>query len=120
MRPERDACDQEDRDVGNADLLRDESGQRADRKDQPAGEQGVLGDGDELMLLMRPSPGSIQRLQPCRNFSDRDIGLVEQLAHGEEAMELAGEVAIGDGHAGLLQPRGIFDRLRRKGDRRRR
>ena len=46
MRPERDAREQEDRDVGNGDLLRDESRQRADRKDQPAGEQGVLGDGD--------------------------------------------------------------------------
>ena len=46
VRPERDARDQEDRDVGNPDLLRDERGQRADRKDQPAGEQRVLGDGD--------------------------------------------------------------------------
>ncbi len=46
MRSERDACDQEDRDVGNCDLLRDKGRQRADRKDQPAGEQGVLGDGD--------------------------------------------------------------------------
>src|ERR1700761_7092224 len=51
---------------------------------------------------------SIQPLQPRRDFSDGDIGLVEQLAHGEEAMELAGEVPIGDGHAGLLQLCGIF------------
>src|SRR6185312_13634373 len=51
---------------------------------------------------------SIQRLQPCRNFGDRDIGLVEQFAHGEEAVELAGEMAIDDGYAGLFQPRGIF------------
>src|SRR6201994_1013437 len=50
----------------------------------------------------------VQRLQLCRNFSDCDIGLDNQLAHGKKAVELAGKVAIGDGHAGLLQPRGIF------------
>src|SRR5581483_758814 len=53
----------------------------------------------------------IQSLQPCRNFSDRDIGLVEQLAHGEEAVELAGEMPVGDRHASLLQLRGVFDAL---------
>src|ERR1700760_4748779 len=33
----------------------------------------------------------IQSLQPCRDLGDGDIGLVEQVAHGEEAVELAGE-----------------------------
>src|SRR5689334_25303533 len=51
---------------------------------------------------------SIQSLQPGRYLAHGDIGLVEQLAHGEEAVELAGEVAIGNGHAGFFQPCGIF------------
>ena len=46
VRPEHDPCDQEHRNVGNTDLLRDERGQRADRKDQPASKQRVLSDGD--------------------------------------------------------------------------
>src|ERR1700761_9620361 len=50
----------------------------------------------------------VQPLQPACDLSHRDIGLVEQPAHGKEAVELAGEVFVGDGHAGLLQPRGIF------------
>src|SRR5579871_1378920 len=61
---------------------------------------------------------SIQRLQPCRDLGDGDIGLVEQLAHREEAVELAGEVPVGDRHAGLLQLRGNIRRLRRTGDHR--
>jgi hypothetical protein len=44
--PNGNAGDQENRDVGNADLLRDECRQRADRKNQPAGAQDVLRDGD--------------------------------------------------------------------------
>src|SRR5215470_14572392 len=51
---------------------------------------------------------STQRLQPGCNFADCDIRLAQQLAHGEEAMELAGEMAVGDGDARFLQPRGIF------------
>src|SRR6185312_2683797 len=51
---------------------------------------------------------SIQPLQPGRDFRHRDIGLIEQLAHGEEAVELAGEMPVGNAHAILLQPRGIF------------
>src|SRR5262249_2541046 len=52
--------------------------------------------------------GSVQGLQPGADFACRDIGLVEQLAHGEEAVELAGEEAIGDGNAGRLQALRIF------------
>ena len=32
----------------------------------------------------------IQRLQPDADFAGRDIGLLQQLAHGEEAVELRG------------------------------
>src|SRR5256885_16667735 len=38
----------------------------------------------------------VQRLQPGADFARRDISLIEQLAHGEEAVELAGEEAVGD------------------------
>src|SRR5262249_32254512 len=54
------------------------------------------------------APRLTLRLQPGADFAGGDVGLVEQFAHGEEAVELAGEVAIGHGHAGLLQPLGIF------------
>src|SRR5262245_2801266 len=33
------------------------------------------------------APLLVQRLQPGADFAGSDIGLVEQLAHGEEAME---------------------------------
>jgi hypothetical protein len=36
MRPDHDPRDQEDRDIGNPDPLRDKRRNRADRKDQPA------------------------------------------------------------------------------------
>src|ERR1700754_3870121 len=49
-----------------------------------------------------------QRLEPAGDFGQRDVGLRQQLAHGEEAVELAGKMPVGHGHAGLLQPRGIF------------
>src|SRR4030081_2324981 len=49
-----------------------------------------------------------QRLEPAGDFAQGDVGLRQQLAHGEEAVELAGKMPIGYGHAGLLQPRGIF------------
>ena len=32
----------------------------------------------------------IQRLQPDADFAGRNIGLLQQLAHGEEAVELRG------------------------------
>src|SRR5690349_23328778 len=53
-------------------------------------------------------PASIQRLEPGCNVGHGDIGLLQELAHGEEAMELAGEMLVGDGNAGFLQPCGIF------------
>src|ERR1700694_1416340 len=43
----------------------------------------------------------IQRLQPVPDFAGRDIGLLQQLAHGEEAVELAGKAPIRHGHAGF-------------------
>ncbi len=46
VRADRDAGEQEDRDAGNPDLLRDERCKRADRQDQAAGEQRVPGDLD--------------------------------------------------------------------------
>src|SRR5215470_15086192 len=54
------------------------------------------------------APVLVQRLQPGADFAGRDIGLVEQLAHGEEAMELAGKEAVGDANAGLLETLRIF------------
>src|SRR5262249_44117555 len=51
---------------------------------------------------------SIEALQPGRDLAHRDIGLVEQLAHREEAVELASEMSVGDAYAILFQPRGIF------------
>src|SRR5258708_39085626 len=50
----------------------------------------------------------VQRLQPACNVGCRDVGLRQQLAHGEEAVELAGKVPVGYGHSGGLQPRGVF------------
>ena len=55
--------------------------------------------------IARISP---QRLQPIADLLDRDVGLRQQLAHGEEAVELAGEGAMGGGHAGGFQPLRIF------------
>src|SRR5262249_19601909 len=52
----------------------------------------------------RTAPVLAQRFQPDADLAGGDIGLVEQLANGEEAMDLAGEEAIGDGNAGRLQP----------------
>ena len=52
-----------------------------------------------------------QRLQPAGDLGDGDVGLLQQLAHGEEAVELAGKVPVGHGHAGFLQPRGVFGAL---------
>jgi len=46
VRPQRYSRQQEDRDVGNPDLLGDEPRDRADRKNQSATEQRVLGDLD--------------------------------------------------------------------------
>src|SRR4051794_1643865 len=43
----------------------------------------------------------VQRLQPDRDVGCRDIGLRQQLAHSEEAVELAGKMLVGDGDAGL-------------------
>src|SRR5882724_5795952 len=54
------------------------------------------------------SLGLFQRLEPAGDFAQRDVGLWQQLAHGEEAVELAGKMPVGHAHAGLLQPRGIF------------
>src|SRR6266581_3659071 len=51
---------------------------------------------------------SVQRLQPAGDVARREIGLRQQLAHGEEAVELAGKVLVADGHAGVLQPFGVF------------
>jgi hypothetical protein len=50
----------------------------------------------------------VQRLQPGRDLARCDIGLLQQFAHGEEAVELAGKYPRRDGHAGVLEPRGIF------------
>src|SRR3977135_1910190 len=50
----------------------------------------------------------VQRLQPAGDIARCDVGLWQQLAHGEEAVELAGKVLAGHGHAGRLQPRSIF------------
>src|SRR5215471_9193563 len=52
--------------------------------------------------------GSAQPLEPGGDLACGDIGLRQEFAHREEAVELAGEVAIGHGHAGFLQPCGIF------------
>ena len=46
VRADRDARKQEDRDVRDPDLLRQQCGKRADSQDEPAGEQRVLGDFD--------------------------------------------------------------------------
>ena len=43
-----------------------------------------------------------QRLQPAGDFADGDVGLLQQLAHGEEAVELAGKMPVRHGHAGFL------------------
>ena len=44
FRTDGHADDQKHRDVGNPDLLRQQTGEGADRKDKPAGQQRVLGD----------------------------------------------------------------------------
>src|ERR1700689_3693742 len=53
-------------------------------------------------------PTTLQRLQPLRDLAGSDIGLLQQFAHGEEAVELPGKMPVGDGNAGLLQPLGVF------------
>jgi hypothetical protein len=50
----------------------------------------------------------IQRLQPVPDFAGRDIGLLQQSAHGEEAVELAGKAPIRHGHAGFFQAVSVF------------
>src|SRR3984957_17803917 len=54
------------------------------------------------------APPILQRLQPDADFTGRDIGLLQQFTHGEEAVELAGEMPVGHGHAGFLQTAGVF------------
>ena len=44
LRPHRDSHDQKDRDVRNPHLLRQQTGERADRKDKPTRKQRVLGE----------------------------------------------------------------------------
>ena len=56
-----------------------------------------------------------QCLQPAGDFADCDVGLLQQLAHGEEAVELAGEMPVGHGHAGFLEPRAYSAPSSRKG-----
>src|SRR4051812_43055371 len=51
---------------------------------------------------------SAQPLQPRADLAHGNIGLLQQLAHGEEAVELSGVVPGGDADAGLLQACGIF------------
>ena len=127
LRADRDPGDQKHRDVGNPDLLRHQAGERADRQNEPARQQRVLGDldgggGFQAVSLDRDEVSSalVQRLQPGADFAGGDIGLRQQLAHGEEAVELAGKVPVGHGHAGFLQPLRRIRRLRRAADRRRR
>src|SRR5258708_38039222 len=50
----------------------------------------------------------IQCLQPGADFAGRSIGLDQQVAHGEETVELARKMSIGRGNAGLSQPLGVF------------
>src|ERR1700758_1198778 len=54
---------------------------------------------------------STKFLQPGTYLADSDIGLLKKLAHGEETMELAGEVAICHGDAGVLQTLRILGAL---------
>src|SRR5271165_7135867 len=46
---------------------------------------------------------STKFLQPSPDLADRDVGLLEKLAHGEESVELAGEVAICHSNSRVLQ-----------------
>src|ERR1700688_3407533 len=50
----------------------------------------------------------LQGLQPDADFTGRDIGLLQQFTHGEEAVELAGKMPVGHGDAGCLQAALIF------------
>src|SRR6266403_2488765 len=50
----------------------------------------------------------IKRLQPLADFAGRDIGLLQQLAHGEEAVELAGKGPVRYDNAGFLQATCVF------------
>src|SRR6516164_11531890 len=51
---------------------------------------------------------SIQSFQPGRDLAHGDVGLVQELAHREEAVELAGQMQLDHSNARFLQPRGIF------------
>src|ERR1700744_6390678 len=57
--------------------------------------------------LSRAGRASVQRLQPAGDFTHRHVGLLQQFAHGEKAVELAGKCPGGYGDAGVLQPRRI-------------
>src|SRR5260370_30353719 len=50
----------------------------------------------------------IKRLQPVADFAGRDIGLLQQFAHGKEAVELAGKAPVRHRHAGFLQAFCVF------------
>src|SRR5258706_9119541 len=50
----------------------------------------------------------VQRLQPVADFASRDIGLVQQFTHGEEAVELARKSPIRHRHAGFLEAFCVF------------
>src|SRR5580704_5562991 len=50
----------------------------------------------------------IQGSQPCADLAGGDIGLRQQPAHGEEAVELAGKMPVGHGHAGFGQAVCVF------------
>src|ERR1700675_854641 len=60
-------------------------------------------DASNALPLRKIGRRSIQRFQPGADFAGRDIGLIEQLAHGEEAVELARKMAGGHGHAGFFE-----------------
>src|SRR5688500_18250366 len=53
-----------------------------------------------VALVLRP--------QPRADLAGGDISLLQQFAHGEEAVELAGKVPVGDRYAGFFQSRRVF------------
>src|SRR6266576_6678669 len=100
------------RDAGQSHIsLRSVAGSRFTRfrafNDDRLAETGPLHSADrssrsscEILLPEFVVDPSIQRLQPGADLAGCDIGLLQQLAHGEEAMKLAGEMTVGHGHAG--------------------
>jgi len=79
LRTDRHAGDQKHRDIGNADLLRQQRGDSADGQNKTERQQRMLGDLDggrrfQWATSCGSSDSLVQRPQPCTDVARGDIG----------------------------------------------